>query len=485
MKTFQVADNKHFIGREREIEQLHDIEAQKGSKILVVYGRRRIGKTELLEQSFRKRGLLKFEGRESKPQKEQMQFVMQQLAAYAEEPLLARISVDDWVVVLQEIAARTKTGIWTVYFEEVQWLADYQADFVTALKYVWDNFFRHNSELIVILCGSSPSFMLNAVVKSKALYNRSQYTIPLKELNLMEAKEMLNAYSQQEVLDAYLTVGGIPEYLKRLNTKQSIYLNLCKESFVPGAFFASEYERIFTSSLANNKHYRQIIAFLSRKRFASRAEIVRHLQLRSGGALSDELLDLEVCGFIDRYAPYHLPNARHLARYCIVDAYMQFYFRFIEPHAKGIEQGDFRSQPLQALNMSAYQQWLGYAFERFCRKAHRQIATFLGFQAVKYRCGSYFSRKTDEEEPGFQIDLLFDREDKVLTICEIKYSQTSISSKVIQEFERKLQLLPNGNKKTIHKVLIANRGMDASLKRRAYFDAHIQLEELFTPHIWA
>jgi uncharacterized protein len=484
MKPYQVPENKKFVGREQEIKLLDDIALKQGSKILVIYGRRRVGKTELLEQTYRNRGLLKFEGREQRPEKEQMQFVMQQLASYVEEPLLTRIQVEDWVEVLKHIAERTQTGTWTIYFEEVQWLANYQTDFVTALKYVWDNFFRHNKKLMIILCGSSPSFMITSVIRSKALYNRSQYEIPLKELNLIEARAMLQTYSQNEVFDAYLTVGGIPEYLNRLNNRQSIYLNLCKESFLPGAFFAFEYERIFTSSLASNKHYKQIIAFLSRQRFATRKEITSHLKLRSGGGLTDELMDLEVCGFIDRYTPFQLSNRSHLVRYCINDAYMQFYFKFIEPHLKGIAQGEFQSNPLQALNMNAYQQWLGYAFERFCRKYHRQIATLLGFHAVKYRVGSYFSKKTDEEEPGFQIDLLFDRDDKVLTICEVKYSQAALSTKVIDEFERKLQLLPNLSRKTIQRVLISNRGADSSLQRRAYFDATIQIDDFFSPNIW-
>ncbi len=484
MKPYQVPENKRFVGREEELKRLDEICSERGSKILVVYGRRRVGKTELLEQTLRDRGLLKFEGRENRSEQQQMQFVMEQLGAYAEEPLLARVPVQDWVDVLKEIAERTKKGRWTVYFEEVQWLANYKTDFVTALKYVWDNMFRHNPDLLIILCGSSPSYMINSVIKSKALHNRSQYELPLKELNLLEAKEMLKDYSPHEAFDAYLTLGGIPEYLKLFNTKHSFYLNLCKQSFVPGAFFASEYERIFTSSLGSNKHYRQIVAYLSRHRYATRNEIMKHLKLRSGGALSEELLDLEVCDFIDGYVPYNLSSQSHLVRYCITDAYMQFYFRFIAPVKKEVSQGDFRSNPLQALNMNAYEQWLGYAFERFCRKSHRQIAALLGFGGVKYRSGAYFSRKTSEQQPGFQIDLLFDRDDKVLTICEIKYSQIPVSSSVIDEFEKKLQAFPNKDKKTIQKVLISNRGADAGLQRRAYFDVLIQLEDFFAPHIW-
>ncbi len=484
MKTHEIPTNEDFVGRKHEIKLINEIQAQIGSKIIIMYGRRRIGKTELLEQSFLKRGLLKFEGRENKLEQEQMQFVMQQLAVYSEEPLLTRVAVNDWVEVLKEIASRTKTGTWTIYFEEIQWLANYKSDFITALKYVWDNFFRYNKELIIILCGSAPSFMINSVLKSKALHNRSQYEIPLKELTIIDAKEMLPNYSQDEVLDAYLTVGGIPEYLKRLNTRQSIYLSLCKESFLPGAFFASEYERIFTSSLAANKHYKQIIAYLSRQRFATRNEIVKHLKLHSGGTISNELLDLQECGFVEAYTPFHLSKRSHLVRYCIADPYMQFYFRFIDPNQKDIDQESFLLNPLSALNMSSYQQWLGYAFERFCRKSHRQIAALLGFHGVKYRSGSYFSRKAEEEEKGFQIDLIFDRDDKVITICEIKYTQAPVSPKVIEEFEKKLQLLDNVKKKTIQKVLISNRGADAALQRRAYFDAFIQVNDLFSPHIW-
>ncbi len=484
MKKYFVPENQFFIGRKEEIKQIYEVSLSPGSKIFVVYGRRRVGKTELLEQVFRTRNLIKFEGREGKSEREQMQFVMEQLANYSSESLLARVVIKDWVEVFQEIASRTKKGCWTIYFEEVQWLANYGTDFVTALKYVWDNHFHHNPDLILILCGSSPSFMIHSVIKSKALYNRSQYEIPLKELNLIEAKAMLNTYSLSEILDAYLTLGGIPEYLKHLNPKQSFYLNLCKESFLPGAFFASEYERIFTSSLASNKHYRRIIAYLSRHRFSTRNEILKHLKLDSGGGISNELLDLEECGFIDSYVPYYLSERSRLVRYCITDAYLHFYFRFIEPQKKEIVQGNFRSNPQRALNMHSYQQWLGYAFERFCRKYHRQVATLLGFQDVQYRSGAYFSRLAIENEPGFQIDLLFDRDDKVLTICEIKHTQSPVSSKVIDEFEKKLQALPNLRKKTIQKVLISNRGADASLQRRAYFDRIIQLEDLFAPHIW-
>ncbi len=484
MRYYPIEKNEEFIDRMNEVTRLSSIAGLSGSHIIILYGRRRVGKTELLEQVFRNRQILKFEGRDKITPDQQMQFVMQQLAQYAEQPLLAKVTVSTWVDVLMHIADMTKDGIFTLYFEEVQWLANYEDDFISALKYVWDNFFRKNKQLILILCGSSPSFMINHVVKSSALYNRSQYEMPLHEFNLLQAKAMLHNHSNVEVLDAYLTIGGMPEYLKRLRQPNSTYINLINESFIPGGFFLHEYERIFTSSLADKKQYKSIIELLSKRKFATRSELSTHLKMKSGGMITELINDLEICGFIERYTPYDKPENSLLTRYCIADAYLQYYFKFIKPIAKQIENGNFVKNPSQALNMTQYQQWLGYAFERFCRKYHRQIAILLGFSGVKYRVGSYFSRQTQKKSPGYQIDLLFDRDDKVITICEIKYSQNRINSNVINEFSDKLTLFSNDKNKTIQRILITNQKRNDRLLERAYFDRIISLEDLFDKNIW-
>jgi AAA+ ATPase superfamily predicted ATPase len=479
MKYFIIEKNKEFIDRTYEIAKLESIASQKGSRIVIVYGRRRVGKTELLEQVFRKRNIIKFEGRDKITPAQQMQFVMQQLANYAEQPLLAKIAVSSWVDVLTHIADAIHKEPLTLYFEEVQWLANYSDDFISALKYCWDNFFRFNDQLILILCGSSPSFMINKVVKSSALYNRSQHELPIHEFNLSQAKALLSNHSDSEILDAYLTIGGMPEYLKRLLYPHSTFLNLVNESFLPGGFFLHEYERIFTSSLADKKPYKKIIEYLSKYKFATRSELAAHLKIQSGGTMTELLNDLEICGFIERYTPFDKPDNSLLTRYAIADNYLQFYFKFIKPITKKIEQGDFIKAPAHALSMTQYQQWLGYAFERFCKKYHNQIAKILGISGVKYRAGSYFSRQTQEKSPGFQIDLLFDRDDKVITICEIKYSQNRINTRVIDEFAEKIMLFPNAKNKTIQRVLITNQQKDPRLLERAYFDRIIFLEDIF------
>ena len=168
-----------------------------------------------------------------------------------------------------------------------------------------------------------------------------------------------------------------------------------------------------------------------------------------------------------------------LARYCINDNFLMFYFKFIHPIKAEIEHGDFNAAPTKTINTESYRKWQGYAFERFCRLNHRFLAKILGFSDVRYKSGTYYNKETEKQKPGYQIDLLFAREDKVFTICEIKYVQTKILPSIIDEFEMKLLLFANPKQFTIKKVLISIYGPSESLKQRAYFDRFIMLSDFF------
>ena len=397
MKPKQIHLKEPFIGRIEELRTLEKIASSKVASLLIVYGRRRVGKTELIEHSYHTRNILKFEGIEGYVQELQQKLVMQQLAEYVEQPLLREVIVENWIDVFRHIHQYTSNGVWTIYFEEVQWLSDYKSDFVSELKYAWDNFFRHNPNILLILCGSATSFMINQVVHSKALYNRAQHEIQLREFSLKEVQQFFSKQSFKEVMDAYLCVGGIPEYLNRLKQNSSIYLSLCEQSFKSNSFFSKEYERIFISNFASNKYYRQIIHFLSQRKFATREEILKHLKIKSGGRISELLQDLDLCGFIEPYTPFYLTNDSKLVRYCIQDAYLQFFYKFIKPIEKDIQLGIFNESPQRAINDQILQKWLGFSFERYCRRHHYLIAKQLGFFAVRYRSGPYFSRSTIKE----------------------------------------------------------------------------------------
>lgn len=470
--------NTHFIGREFERNKIATIAASKAAAIIIMYGRRRVGKTELLEQTLRTRNILKFEGKENLSELMQMKHVLNELSKYANEPLLQKIEPSSWQDVFETLYRYIEKGEWTLYFEEVQWLANYKDNFISDLKYCWDNYFRYNEKLVLILCGSAPSFMINQVAHSKALYNRSQHEMALDQFTLIEAREFLKKRSLKDVMDAYLTVGGIPLYLEKLKGQSSVFLSLCNHSFTKNGFFSEEYDSIFISSMSANPNYKSIIEYLSHRRFATRENILNHLKLSSGSNVTALLQDLELCGFIKKYTPYNLAENSMLSRYTIEDNYLQFYNKFIKPIKSQIELGRYNKNPSSAIKIETYQKWLGFSFERFCRRYHYIVAKILGFSGVHYTAGAYYNRSTAKEDPNFQIDLLFDRADNVITICEIRYTQTPVSASVIHELEKKLEYFSN-TKKTIHRVLIASNGASTALKQQAYFDQIVTLEDIF------
>lgn len=473
----QYAETIGFIGRARELSQFSEVSETPGAKILVIYGRRRVGKTTLIHKAFAARNILKLEGLENKGSPKQRENILIQLSIAANNPSIAKLKLNTWTEVLLEVAKITEKGEWTLYFEEVQWIAAYKEDFVVHLKYVWDNYFSKNPKLILILCGSSPSFLINKVMHSKALHNRAQYEFPISELSLIEAEKLLGKdKSREEVLDAYLAVGGIPEYLKRLILKSSVYLSLCDQSFRPGGFFVDEAERIFVSSLAKNQNYLSIVEYIAKVRAATKKDILAALKLSSGGVTSNMFEDLLQCGFIGAYDSLQLGDSGRGSKYFIKDNYLQLYYRFIRPRLRAINNNDFKRNPTQALDQARYRQWLAYSFERLCLTLAVPLARLLGFESVQFSYGPYYLKKTAEQ--GAQIDLIYKRADRVYTVCEVKYASLPPGMNVIRACEQKIAALLPENA-SVQRVLISPNGAEASVVNSGYFHKIIKLNDIF------
>jgi AAA+ ATPase superfamily predicted ATPase len=475
IKTIGKTTNK-IIGRNHELAALARIGQTQEAAIVIVHGRRRVGKTTLIEHAYKDRALLKIEGVEGGNKARQIETALLMLSQYAKDPAISQLRFTRWLEFFEYLSRFLKEGIHTLYLEELQWLASYDEELVGDFKLIWDNHYRKNPNLVTVLCGSSPSFMINKVIKSKALYGRSQHILQINPFTLKETQEYFgDRYSLSAIMDSFLAVGGIPEYLAYLRRSKSPYLDLCSEAFRKNGYFYNECERVFVSSMAQNQHYKKIIEFLAKVKFSTRLEIAQQLKLDSGGTLSSLLHELEMSGFIHTYVPYNKDDTSKLVRYEIADPYLQFYYRFIGPIKKKINQNAYQEHPTKALNLTDYQQWLGYSFERWCRHNHHVIAKALGFSAVKYDVGPFFSKSTPQK---YQIDLLFLRADKVLTICEIKYTKASTSKSVIRDFERKIELLSIPSRHSVQRVLISAEGADASLVEAAYFDQILDLKML-------
>lgn len=464
-----------FIGRQNEIEKIKRIKESKDPSILIIYGRRRVGKTTLIEHSFQDTSLYKFEGLEGKSKKQQLAHCLYTLSKYLRDPHIAKLQLRTWEEFFDFLYEKTEKKDFVLYLEEIQWLAEYKSDLISDLKCVWDNRFGKKRNFKLILCGSSPSFIQKEVIRSKALYNRSEHIIFLQPFSLYETSLFIGKTENQfETMDAHLAVGGFPEYLKYLRKEDSVYLALLKNSFHKDAFFVNEYDKIFTSSLADNKYYRKIINLLSHAKFATRDQISEKLKISSGGTLSALLEDLTLMGFVERLTPIGATQGTKLQRFKIADPYLSFYFRFIHSRIQAI-QNDQIKRPELLLPYESYRQWLGIAFEDWCRRSAFLIAKKLGFESVSYKSGSFFRR--EDLASGFQIDLVFERKDRVVTICEIKYTEAPPSKKILKSYLDKLDRYPKKKSQTLERVLISAHGATADLRQN--FDRVLTLADLF------
>ncbi len=469
---------KQFIGRENYIELLKAQDISQGSIITALYGRRRIGKTSLIEHVFKDSKLIKFEGIEGASEQEQREHFATTLHRYSGLREHTLLDTSSWTKLLIALSNFIKQQPTVIFLDEYQWLSAEKTRLTSYLKYVWDNFFIKDNNIHLIICGSISSFIVKKVIKSKALYGRINTFIELKELSLPET---LNGFfksttDNKNLLNYYLAVGGVPKYLELFDREKSFEQNIEALCFSKGGYLLNEIDRLFVSHFGANRAYKDIVEFLASRSHATQTNIQSKVELSSGGRLSEILEDLEYAGFIYRYTPLNKPDTSNLKRYKLRDAYLRFYFKFIQPNLKNINNTNNSLTFSNVVKQSELEIWKGLTFENCIREHHEIVAKILGFSGIMYSSGAWY--KKDDQQTGFQIDLAFIRKDKIITICEVKYS-TAITTKVIEEMREKEQkvfkeLTPDG----IQKVLITVNKLDPKLNKEGGFSKLICLDEI-------
>jgi uncharacterized protein len=517
MKYYSAAKNPHFVGRQPYWQRLREIDSQNEAAIIVVYGRRRVGKTELVEQFFRERLLLKFEGlqpdrstiRRGSAQEKQRQIheCLMRLGDYLERPAeYLRMRIERWRDFFGLLVPLLEKDPVVLYLDELQWLANYGDELLSELKPWWDDVLRHNPRLRIVISGSSPAFIVNQFLASSAMYNRSNHMMKLEPFDLAEIHQFLGK-GHREAMLAAIAVGGIPEYLKQLTSGPSVYVDLCAKSFRPGGFFRVEKDRVFVSSMAANPHYEGIISYLARQGSATRGEIYKALTKKAspragsmqkglkkktarlpGGRFSAMLRDLVELDFVARNLPITTKIARaaasrrpaepRSARYAICDEYLEFYYRFIDRLAEDIDSGLYQTNPVQAMNRSDFSTLMGFSFERWCRKNAHLIARRLGFGGVvRYNHGLW------HQKDSVQIDLMYIRKDSVLIICEIKFNnESTLTRDVIRDVQKKIDIFMAAKPKyatyTVETALISTEPAPSAIRDEGYFTYLVTSQEL-------
>jgi hypothetical protein len=468
-----------FVGRDEEMSVLRRMADSPIPMIAVVYGRRRIGKSMLLRTAFTGRPTLLFEGLENQPKRVQIANFLEQLCLQTQTSRAKCDGVHSWREAFRLLHSSIGPSPVVICFDEFQWMANYRREIVSDLALIWNQHLSTTPGLKLVLCGSIASFMIRKVVKGTALYGRVDEQIHLRAFELGETRALLRSRGIDEILDAHLFTGGVPKYLSLLDGQPSIRTGLERLAFAPGGYLFREYDRIFTSHFGNNPVFEGLIAALAtHPEGMDRTGLAQATATSAGGMLSQHLSDLEAAGFVSSCQPLDKDENTRLTRYVLTDAYLRFYFAFIRPNRKQIVERTAQGLFARLQQSGAFNAWMGKAFERLCLQHAARISELLGFAGIDFRHGPFF-RRASSQVPGTQIDLLFDRKDKVMTLCEMKYTASGVGVDVIPEVEKKVEVLSRiFPRRTIQRVLITNLPASPQLLTRGYFYRVILAEEL-------
>jgi len=456
-----------FVGRDRELKQLCTTLDQAKPSISVIYGRRRVGKTALIRKVLEGHPALFFEGLENQTTSEQIaNFCLQLAKQTGSEPVSRPKSWREAFLLLEPVLQKAPACI---VLDEFQWMANYRSPIISDLKMVWEQYLSHIRGVSLIMCGSIASFMLKNVVRGSGLYGRTDRVIHLREFSLSESTQMLPDYGIEELLDAYMILGGIPKYQELLHGYPSLYLAIEDIAFRENGFLVDEFDRIFVSHFGRNEDYARIIGVLAAHPYGlCRKALSEAANIDLGGGMTRNLADLESAGFIRCIRPIGRPVNTRLIKYTLSDAYLRFYYSLMRPEMTAIRSGISTLRFASLVQKSAFHGWRGRAFEVTCTHHAPMIAKALGFHGIEYSFGPYF-RSATRDTKGLQVDLVFDRADNVLTLCEMKCSRNPIGKTVVDEMEKKAALLreafPN---KTVQNVLVYHGSITRSVSQSPY-----------------
>ena len=423
-------ENKHFVGRENEIKIIEQYYASEKSELIAVYGRRRIGKTYLVRETLKKRFDFEFSGMYETSSLVQMEQFQKELNLVSEK----NNSVPkNWFEAFDNLKAyliSLKKEKVVVFLDELPWMDTHKSNFLSAFSYFWNSWGKESKILKLYTCGSATTWMVDKLIGDKGgLYGRVTRPIYLAPFTLLETEHFLNRikkmnYGHKQVLDAYMIFGGVPYYLDMLDKELPLSTNIDNLFFAPNAPLKIEYEFLFRSLFKDSGSYTKVIERLATKLTGlTREEIERGTKL-TGGQLSRILKNLNSCDFIRSYLE---PNKKQRHKvYQLTDLFSLFHLRFVQKNNG--QDKHFWTNTNQTGRTNA---WRGYAFEQVCLHHIDQIKKKLGISGILSNAYAWsstsFVDNDGNEWPGGQIDLIIDRNDNVMNLCEIKYSQDTYS----------------------------------------------------------
>ena len=471
-----------IIGRKKELNEIREAYKSEYSQFIAVYGRRRVGKTFLVREAFDYSFSFQHTGVANLNMKGQLEAFRMSLMEQGHKdcPVLK-----SWLEAFNElkvIVKSSKKRKKVLFIDEISWIDTPKSGFLAALENFWNGWCSARKDVLLIICASATSWIINKVIKNRGgLHNRVSVRISLAPFTLKECEEYVASknfrLSRYQILLLYMVMGGPAYYWSLLDKSKSAAQNIDSLFFAENGKLRNEYSSLYESLFKHPEPYIKIVSVLGKKATGmTRKELVDKYKLDGSGALTKCLEELEECGFIRKYNAFEKKSKG--AVYQLIDNYTLFYFKFIK-EADGDE-----AFWTNSLNTPLQNTWCGYAFERVCLQHIAQIKQALGIGSVstKQCAWSADGGLLQEGERGAQIDLLIDRKDDTINICEMKWASAPfvISSDYDMELRNKVStfIRQTQSRKAVHTTMITTFGV----KKNMYLDdyqSEVVLDDLF------
>lgn len=469
----------HLIGREREKKALNHHLQSAESKLVALYGRRRVGKTYLIREHLKSHIVYDVAGLHKGNLSDQLSHFTNTIAIKGKGPVILQ-KPTSWLDAfsllkgyLDNLNEKKKK---VIFLDELPWFDTPRSKFLMAFESFWNEYCTKRKDLLVIICGSAASWMIKKILRNKGgLHNRVSETIQLQPFNLYETQSFLKAkgiqWSTFDITQLYMVTGGIPYYLDAIRKGESTHQFINRTCFSTSGFLYQEFEQLFASLFDESDHHYTITNLLAtRKQGYTRNEISKQTNITSGGSLTKILDELIASGFIQETIPH--PVKKTKGRYKLIDHFVLFHYQFIQPSRPAD-----MPQWLLLRNKQSWISWSGFAFERICQQHIWQIKRSLRIDAIASKTSSYSNDQA-------QIDLMIDRDDNVINLCEIKFYNAPFTidkaySQKLRTKQAVLQSLPKTARKSIFITMITTFGTNKNQYYHELVQNEVVLEELF------
>lgn len=473
-----------MIGRKKEIEIIRKAFVSEKPELIAVIGRRRVGKTFMVRSFFKEKIDFEMVGLKEGTKEQQLRNFAYSLKEAGKFQDLGKIPVD-WLEAfyqlkefLESLGKKARKKV--VFIDELPWIATSKSDFLTGFGYFW-NSYASKSNIVVVICGSATAWMIKKIINNKGgLHNRVTRKIILHPFTLSDTETYFQSrnihFDRYQLLLLYMTMGGIPHYLDQVEGGKSAVQIIDEICFHPLGLLRTEFENLYSSLFSNPQRYEAIITALSSTwKGLSRMGIIKAAKIKDGGGLTLMLKELEQSGFISSYIPFDKKKKDTLFR--LTDYYSLFYMKFIRDSPENTS-GQWKSLS----QTQSWTSWSGFAFENVCLQHIDKIKAALGISGIHTTQSSFLSKAADDID-GVQIDLLIDRSDNSVNLCEMKFynDQLVLSKADAENLRRKRSIfkLATQTRKQVFITLITTFGLAHNKHSLGLVDNVLDLDDLF------